>query len=202
MVDSPTRTGGFSLLELTFVVAISTVIMGVLFSLSLGIGDTAAIQDQKVITNDEARRAMLAVAPRLRQAARESIDFKQLPSDVLIFRMPRDLDGNGVAVDAFNSLELGPTIEIRRDRFDQNKDGIALAQLIMISGESIRVLANNLAPDIVVPDKKGKAPSRSTAGFWVVEEEGGIRVTIRTRAITRRGHLLRHELSQVITPRN
>lgn len=197
------RARGFTLLELTFAVAIMTVIMGVLFTLSLGIGDTAAIQDRKVVMNDEARRGMLAISPRLRQAVRESINFKQLPSDVLIFRMPRDLDGNGLAVDAFNSLELGPSIEIRRDRFDQNKDGIGLAQLIMISGDSIRVLANDVFPDRgPVPDKAGKIPTRNTAGFWVQEEDGNLRVTIRTRGISRSGHLLRHELSQVIVPRN
>ena len=202
VAETQSRTRGFTLLELTFAVAIMTVIIGVLFSLSLGVGDTAAIQDIKLVINDEARRAMLAVAPQLRQAARESINFDQLPSDVLTFRTPRDLDGNGLAVDAFNSLELSPIFEIRRDRFDQNKDGIALAQLIMISGESIRVLANNLAPDIVIRDRTGKTPSQNTAGFWVEEEEGNLRVTIRTRGITRRGHQLRYQLSQVIVPRN
>lgn len=197
------RTSGFTLVELTFAVAIMTVLMGVLFTLSLGIGDTAANQELKNVNNDEARKAMLAIAPRLRQAVRESINFKQLPSDVLIFRMPRDLDGNGLAVDAFNSLELGPSIEIRRDRFDQNKDGIGLTQLIMISGDSIRVLANNVFPDRPpVPDKAGKIPTRITTGFWVQEEDGNLRVTIRTRGISRRGHVLRHELSQVIAPRN
>lgn len=189
----PTR--GFSLLEVTVAVAIFTVTMGMLFTLSLGIGDAARIQDARIIAQDEARRAILSIAPRLRQAARSSINFDEFPTDVLVFRMPADLDGNGLAVDAFNAIELGPEIEIRRDQYDLNKDGLTMAQLIMVSGESVRVLANNL-----VTESEGGAPEN--AGFRVEEEEGAIRVTVRTREWSRRGHELRQVFSQAVFPRN
>lgn len=200
-VTAPPR--GFTLLELMFAVAIMTVVMGVLFSLSLGIGNTASVQDVKMNSNDEARRAMLAVAPRLRQAARETVNFDQMPTDVLTFKMPVDTDGNGLAVDKYNAIELGPEIEIRRDRYDQNKDGLTMTQLIMISGESIRVLANDLAPDEgPKPDLTQKIPPESAAGFWVIEEEGGVRIVVRTQGTSRRGHVLRQQTEQLVTPRN
>ena len=198
---------GFTLVELTVAVAILVVLMGVLFSLSLGIGDTAAIQDLKITGNDEARRGLLAVAPRLRQAVRETINLDQMPTDILSFRMPEDIDGNGLAVDSANALELGPEVEIRRDKHDQNKDGMTQSQLIMISGESIRVLANGLSPDLgpspAPASGKGEVvPAENTAGFWVAEEEGGIRVTIRTLGTSRRGHKILQEFNQLIAPRN
>ncbi|MBL7646869.1 MAG: prepilin-type N-terminal cleavage/methylation domain-containing protein [Candidatus Hydrogenedentes bacterium] len=201
------RENGFTLVELTVAVAILVVLMGVLFSLSLGIGDTAAIQDLKIRGNDEARRGLLAVAPRLRQAVRETINLEQMPTDILTFRMPEDLDGNGLAVNGANALELGPEVEIRRDKHDQNKDGMSQSQLIMISGESIRVLANGLSPapgpTPSPASAKGTAQSaENTAGFWVAEEEGGIRVTIRTLSTSRRGHEILQEFNQLIAPRN
>lgn len=191
------RRGGFSLLEVTVAVAIFTVTMGMLFSLSLGIGDTARIQDAKIVAHDEARRAILSLGPRLRQAARSSINFDELPTDVLVFRMPTDLDGNGLAVDGFNAIELGPEFEIRRDQYDLNKDGLTMTQLIMVSGESVRVLANN-----VLPGSVGADGALEGVGFWVEEERGAVRVTVRTRETSRRGHELRQEFSQAVTPRN
>lgn len=188
---------GFTLLEITVAVAIFTVIMGMLFTMSLGIGDSARIQDAKIVAHDEARRAILSLAPRLRQAARSSINFDEFPTDILVFRMPADLDGNGLAVDAYNAIELGAEFEIRRDQYDLNKDGLTMTQIIMVSGESVRVLANNVLSGTV-----GADGSIANVGFWVEEERGAVRVTVRTRETSRRGHELRQEFSQAVAPRN
>ena len=51
---------GVTLLELMMAMSILTVVMGVLFTLSISIGDTAKLQDVKVVNNDEARRALQA----------------------------------------------------------------------------------------------------------------------------------------------
>lgn len=193
----PSRRAGFTLLEVTVALAIFTVTMGMLFSMSLGIGDSARIQDAKMIAHDEARRAILAITPRLRQAARSSINFDEFPTDVLVFRMPDDLDGNGLAVDGYNAIELGAEFQIRRDQYDLNKDGFTMTQLIMVSGESVRVLANNL-----LPDGPGEDGTTEGVGFWVDEEAGSVRVTVRTREVSRRGHVLQQAFSQAVAPRN
>lgn len=194
---------GATLLELTFAMAILAIVTGVLVTLSIGIGDTAQIQDIRVTANDEGRRALLGLVPRLRHAARESINFEDLPADILRFRTPEDLDENGLAVDAFNTLELGEEITVRRDTFDQNKDGRADTQLILIDGEEITVLANNLSPDAgPVPGGDEEEPVENTAGFWVEENNGSVVVTVRTEGRSRRGHVVRQTYTQFVTPRN
>lgn len=199
----PQSRAGMTLLELTFVMAIMTVVMGILFSLSLSIGDTARIQDVKVTANDEGRRALLSLIPRLRQAQRVSINTLQMPTDILVFRMARDLDGNGLAVNALNQLELGEPITVMRDSDDLNGDGVTMTQLIMIDGDTITVLANNLSPDPGPPPVEvDAAPPENHAGFWVDEIDGRIAVTIRTQGKTRRGHVLRQQFTQLVEPRN
>lgn len=197
------RATGATLLELTFAMAILTIVMGTLFTLSISIGDTSQIQQVRVTTNDEGRRALLGLIPRLRQAQLDSINTNEMPTDILRFRMPADLDGNGIALDAFNTVELGDEITVRRDTFDQNKDGRGATQLILIDGEAITVLANHLTPDAgPAPIASSDGPVENTAGFWVEAVEDGIAVTIRTQGRSRRGHVLRQTYTQLVTPRN
>lgn len=199
-----TEQQGSTLLELMFAVAIMTIVMGTLFTLSLSIGDTAQLQDVKITNIDEGRRALLRIVPRVRQAHRASVNFEDMPSDVLRFRMPEDIDDNGLAIDRFNTLELGDEIIIRRDKDDLNKDGVAASQLIMIQGETVTVLANELSPDEGPdPDWKGNGePPENTAGFWVEVVSGRLTVTIRTEGTTRRGQEIRQQFTQIVEPRN
>jgi len=178
-------------------------VMAVLFTLSIGIGDTAQIQDVRVTANDEGRRALLGIVPRLRHAQRKSVNFDDMPTDILTFRAPEDQDGNGLAVDAYNTLELGDEITVRRDIYDQNKDGRSDTQLIMIQGETITVLANNLSPDTgPAPVEEGEDPPENTAGFWLEENAGAVVITIRTIGHSRQGHVFRQTYTQLVTPRN
>ena len=194
---------GATLLELTFAMAILATVMAVLFTLSIGIGDTAQIQDVRVTANDEGRRALLGIVPRLRHAQRKSVNFEDMPTDILTFRAPEDQDGNGLAVDAYNTLELGDEITVRRDIYDQNKDGRSDTQLIMIQGETITVLANNLSPDTgPAPVEEGEDPPENTAGFWLEENAGAVVITIRTIGHSRQGHVFRQTYTQLVTPRN
>jgi len=184
---------GFTLLEMMFAMGILTVVMGVLFTLSIGIGDTAKLQDVKVVNNDESRRALIAVVPRLRQAQRTSVNWADLPGDVLSFRMAADVSGNGLAVNVSGNLEVGDLVTIRRDVDDLNGDGRTTEQLIMITGDGPpTVLANNLAPG------EGEAE----AGFWAEQQAGGILLTIRTEGETRRGTLIRQQFTEFVSPRN
>lgn len=197
------RQLGVTLLEIMFSVAILTAVMGVLFSLSLSIGDTARIQQVKATSNDEARRALLAVVPRLRQAQGTSVNTEDLPGDVLKFNMAADIDGNGTAVNVNGNLEVGSLVTIQRDVDDANEDGVAAEQLIMLQGEEITVLANNLSPDAApAPPADGEAPAPNTAGFWVEEQAGGVLITIRTQGKSRKGHVIRQQFTELVNPRN
>lgn len=194
---------GFTLLETMFSMAILTAVMGVLFSLSIGIGDTARIQEVKARSNDEARRALLAVIPRLRQAQGTSINTGQMPGDILTFNMAADVDGNGSAVNVSGNLEVGSQITIRRDSDDMNDDGVGAEQLIMIQGNIVTVLANNLSPDAgPAAVAAGEEPAANTAGFWVEEQVGGVLVTIRTQGTSRQGHVIRQQFTELVNPRN
>lgn len=194
---------GVTLLEMMFSMAILTAVMGVLFSLSLGIGDTARIQEVKARSNDEARRALLAVVPRLRQAQQTSVNTGAMPGDVLSFNMAADVDGNGSAVNVSGNLEVGTLVTIERDTDDLNEDGVGAEQLIMIQGETITVLANNLSPDAgPAPAVDGAEPAPNTAGFWVEEQAGGVLITIRTQGTSRQGHVIRQQFTELVNPRN
>lgn len=194
---------GVTLLELTFAMAIFAIVMGILFTLAIGIGDTTQVQDIRITANDEGRRALLGISPRLRNARAETVNFEEMPTDILRFRTATDLDGNGLAVDQFNTVELGAEMTIRRDTYDQNKDGRSDTQLILIDGESVRVLANNLSPDAAPPPaEEGEVAPENTAGFWVEENAGTVVVTVRTQGRSRRGHVFQQTYTQFVTPRN
>ena len=194
---------GVTLLELMMAMSILTVVMGVLFTLSISIGDTAKLQDVKVVNNDEARRALQAVVPRLRHAQFSSVNTGEMPGDVLRFQMPDDLDGNGTAVNISGDLELGNPVTIQRDVDDANEDGVSNTQLVMISGNTVTVLANQLSPDAgPAPVQVGEIAPENNAGFWVEEQNGGILLTIRTQGESRRGTLIRQQFTELVDPRN
>lgn len=196
-------TSGVTLLELMVSMGILTAVMGVLFTLSLSIGDTARIQTTKGVANDEARRALLAVVPRLRQAQDASINKASFPGEILSFRMAADTDGNGTAVDIGGALELGNIVTIQRDVQDLNGDGVTATQLVMIEGDQVTVLANNLSPDgPPAPAAEGEPEPENNAGFWVENQAGGVLVTIRTQGTSRRGHVIRQTFTELVDPRN
>lgn len=194
---------GVTLLEMMFSMAILTAVMGVLFSLSIGIGDTARIQEVKARANDEGRRALLAVVPRLRQAQFTSVNTDEMPGDVLTFQMAADVDGNGTAVNVSGNLEVGALVTIQRDTDDVNGDGVTDSQLVMVQGDVVTVLANTLSPDAgPAAVAGGGAPADNTAGFWVEEQAGGVLITIRTQGTSRKGHVIRQQFTELVDPRN
>lgn len=194
---------GVTLLEMMFSMAILTAVMGVLFSLSIGIGDTARIQEIKARANDEGRRALLAVVPRLRQAQFTSVNTDEMPGDVLTFQMAADVDGNGTAVNVSGNLEVGSLVTIQRDTDDVNGDGVTTGQLVMIQGDVVTVLANTLSPDAgPAAVAEGETPAENTAGFWVEEQAGGVLITIRTQGTSRKGHVIRQQFTELVDPRN
>jgi type II secretory pathway pseudopilin PulG len=202
---------GMTLLEVTMAVAILTIVTGALLAIGLSIGDTARVQEIKVITNDEARRALQQIIPELRQAAKNSINWTQLPGQSITYRIATDLDGNGTAVNTMKQIELGAPRTIQRDLNDVNGDGLTDTQLVLLSGGMvIRVLANDLAPEneqlgpggVFGPAQDLNGNGRLDRGFWVRPRDGGLEISVQAQEVTRRNQSLSTMLTEFVVPRN
>lgn len=190
---------GVTLLELAAAVAIFSIVMAVLYTIAIGFVNASEMQDVMITTNDEVRRAMLVIVPRIRQAARNSINWGNLPGDNITFRMADDVDGNGFAVDQSGRLELSAPITIQRDVNDANGDGITMAQLVMIQGGEVRVLANRVMEGVAAG---GGIVPPAGVGFWVAPRNGGLDITIRANDRTVRGMQFNTTMTEFIMPRN
>lgn len=191
-------------------VSLFTVVMGALFGMALSLNDTAGIQDIKATSNDEARRAFQAIIPELCQAARSSINWNDLPGGSITYRTATDLDGNGSAVDVGGRLELSAPKTIQRDVDDLNGDGRTLDQLVLINGNNVQVLANNLVPQPESPDESGAFGSEQDTngngqldrGFWAEPRNGGLMVSVHTQGMSRQQHILVTRFEEFVVPRN
>lgn len=191
---------GFTLIEVMMATAVFAIVMATIFSMSLGFANSAQVQDIKITTTDEARRALMILTPRLRQSARTTINWADLPGDSITFRMAIDASGNGSAVDAAGDVELSGPITITRDADDVNEDGVGMTQLVMIDEEEVRVLANNLMPGPVPQNPGAEMPDN--VGFWVRPRNNGLEVTVRAMGRTVRGQEFSTEITEFIVPRN
>ena len=198
---------GMTLLEVMVVVAILTVVMGVLFGLSTSMGDTAGVQGARITTSDEARRAVISVTRDLRQAGNSSVTG--LPGAAITYRVAVDTDGNGSAVDVGSTIELSGIRTIERDLTDANGDGIRGSQLVMKTGGVTQVLANNLLQDedangngVLDPGEDRNLNGQLDRGLWFERDASSIRVTIETESQSRRGHLIQTRLAETVFPRN
>jgi len=198
---------GMTLIELTMTVGLMAVVMGSLFTLSLSLNDTVQTYNATMTATDEARHALYVLIPRLSQASRQTINWNELPGEVLRFRMPTDLDGNGSCVDVGGNLELGDTITIQRDTEDINGDGLTNNQLVMVQGNNVTVLANHVFsppepgnPDGSFTDTNGNG--RWDRGFSIVSQDNTLQIIIDTLGRSRRGHQFVIHVEERITPRN
>ncbi|HOV32224.1 MAG TPA: hypothetical protein PLX23_02525 [Candidatus Hydrogenedens sp.] len=198
---------GMTLIELTMTVGLMAIVMGSLFALSLSLNDTVQTYNTTMTATDDARHALYILIPRLSQASRQTINLNELPGEVLRFRMPTDLDGNGSCVDVGGNLELGDTITIQRDTEDLNGDGLTNNQLVMVQGDNVTVLANHVFsppesgnPDGSFTDNNGNG--RWDRGFFVIAQDNTLQVVIDTLGQSRRGHQFVIHLEESITPRN
>ncbi len=201
---------GMTLIEVTMAVAILSVVMAVLMGLAVGLGDTARVQDIKITTNDEARRALQVIIPQVRQASRGSINWNELPGDRLTLRIATDISNNGLAVNASGNIELSPVKVIQRDVDDVNVDGLMLSQLVLLEGETVRVLANEIVPisetlaedGTFGPGQDLNNNGQLDRGFWIQPRDGGLEITVQAQGITRQGHLITTTLTEFVVPRN
>lgn len=141
------HSGGFTLIELMIVVAVLTIVMGLLFTLALNVQTAVASQEARISGQDQVRNASQWLARELRQATSTSVNANAFPITSLTYRKADDVDGNGTAVDAGLSLETTAVRTLRRDTNDANGDGQTTDQLVMIEGQNVTVIANNLLPD-------------------------------------------------------
>ncbi len=191
------NTRGFTLLEVMTASAILSMLLLTLYGLSEAFAGTAQVQRAKIQGNEEARRGLQVALPMVRMASRNTVNWAQLPGPVLSFRAADDVDGNGTAVNVSARLELGATITISPDLQDANEDGITATQLVMVQGDVVTVLANNLT----VPPG-GTQPTADTSGFWVTPRGAGVELMIRAQGRTSRGRIMTTSMSQFATMRN
>ena len=204
------RTKGMTLLELTIAMAILTVVMGMLFSLMLGMSRTADLQTARTTVDDDVRIAAIRMIRDLRQATEASVDISGDRNDVLTYQIPVDADGNGIPLDTELKLELSPDRVLMRDVDDLNQDGVAESQLILLVGDNIVVLANNLLPSEDLDgdgllgageDVNGNGVLDSGLRFeWVAD---GIHVVLQSgQKVAPQGIDTISSIEQTIVPRN
>ena len=201
---------GFTLIEIMMVTALMSIVMGALFSIAIAMGDTATVQNVKITGHDEARRALVQLSPQLRNAAGSSINWNGLPGPEVRFRVAQDLNGNGSAVDADGRIELSPERVVRRDSADLNGDALTQTQLVLVEGQKVTVLANELAPGLETtgadaifdPAEDTNGNGRLDRGFWVAPEGENLRITLQAQGKTRRGQTITTEFTQLVRPRN
>lgn len=190
---------GFTLLEVSFVVAIFTMVLGSIFMMALSFADSAEVQSFRVTSNDSARRVVMEMLPELRQASRTSIAWNTLPGKTLSFRVPVDTDGNGTAVNQNGRIELSPVVTFGPDATDANGDGVTAKQLIRTSGETTTVVVSDLAEDATLTNVDAVTQVR---GIWFAPRNNGIDVTVTMSAQDRRGRTYRSTFTQFFMPRN
>ncbi len=183
---------GMTLLEITIAMAILSIVVGTLYTLSISLGDAATMQQLRASSHDEARRALYFMTRELRQSSVST--FSSLPANSLDYRVVDDIDGNGTAVDVNGNVEFGPQRKLTRDFDDANSDGISDRQLVMIQGDAVRVIANDLVPY--------DSQASEDPGLWFDLVDNSLQIQIETQGTTRRGRPINASLSVVVVPRN
>jgi hypothetical protein len=196
-----------TLLDVMIAVTILTAVMGILFSLSIGIGDTAQVMSAKATATDEARRAMIYIVRDLREAATSSISGPSGPS--ITYRVAADMDGNGTAVDVGGNLELSTLRTIERDTADLNHDGQTTDQLVLHGTAWVRVIGNYLCPNEDANNNgvldAGEDLNHNGVldhGIWFERSGGAVVVHIETENRSRQGHVIVSRLTETVVSRN
>ncbi len=145
---------GFTLIEVTVVVAILSIVIGTLLTLGLGIGRATRTQGSKITAHDDVRMGLAFAASEIRQASRFSIAANNaFPTNSLNYTVAIDKDGNGTAVDDQGDLELSGLRTLGPDLGDANGDGLTATQLVYLDPTNpldefrVRVITNGLVPN-------------------------------------------------------
>ena len=167
---------GFTLIEVLVASALLAVALGVLWQSRLSAGQAAEFIDVKTTATEDAARAVDVIARELRHASLASLSA--LPAASISYTSSEDADA---------------VRTIARDTGDANQDGLGREQVVLVTPEHTRVLANTLA---------GGADAAPSSGLWFEPVPGGVLVTVETVARTRRGHNVPAVAQCIVRPRN
>ena len=186
---------GFTLIEVLFAATISITILGAAFGVIMQVRDTSSVMEMRAAARSEAERAIYVIGQELGQASLSSLGT--LPGASIHYRIPVDIDGDGIALDAIRQVEWSGERIIQRDVMDANHDGLGVEQLVLVNGVQVTVLANSLAPC------ETKIEATDKPGLWFEAVPGGVRVTVCTQKISQPDrHLLTEVLAETIFVRN
>lgn len=205
------RQSGFTLIETMLAVAILSILLAIFAVFLEGVHRTAVLEDAQMTVHDDVRLGMMRVRRELRMAAASSIVWDEdLRTDVLQYRIPFDVDGNGTQLDVNGVVELSETRWFFRDINDVNDDGVSSTQLLWSDGETTRVLAGHLLEDEDKNDNNVLDSGEDLNGNGVLDrgllfEKVGqsVRVTLQAeRKGSPQTPAMRSSLEQLVTPRN
>lgn len=203
-----------TLLETMFAVGIFVVVIGMLMVMWLSFSDTADVQNAQVTTTNEARQALLRLVPDLHGALAATVNWGELPGEVLTYRVATDNDGNGLAVDSDINIEMSGIHTVQRDTNDINGDGRGADQLVLIDASTepptVTVLANGVLEanedagedGILGPLEDTNGNGRLDQGFFVEARGRGLVITIGAEHGTRKGHDIISSMTEYVVPRN
>jgi prepilin-type N-terminal cleavage/methylation domain-containing protein len=183
------RRDGFTLIEVLTASALLTAALAMIWSVWISANDTADVLGRKANATDATVHAMTVITRELRAIALN--ELSALPAEELHYRVPEDLDGNGLPVDAQGNPEWGTPRRIGRDHADINGDGFTDSQLVLEKDGSVDVLATGLTPT-----------GDADPGIWFERRGDSIQVTLAVSSASRRGLPVSARAVQCVTPRN
>lgn len=191
------RRDGFTLIEVLTASTLLIAALGMIWQAWMMANTTTDVLGRKLDATNASMGAMGIMEQELRLAS--FAQLSPLPAATIRYRIPEDADGDGLPVDASGKPEYGAERIITRDLEDANHDGISERQLVLIAGERVEVLANDLLPD-ESEDTNGNG--RVDRGIWFEAEGRGVMVHLNVSMKSARKLSLPGQAAQLVTPRN
>lgn len=191
------RRDGFTLIEVLTASTLLIAALGMIWQAWMMANTTTDVLGRKLDATTASVGAMTTLERELRLASFSQLS--PLPSATIRYRIPEDVDGNGLPVDASGQPEYGTERVITRDLEDANHDGISEKQLVLITGDRVAVLTNELLPD-ESEDKNGNG--HLDHGIWFEAEGRGVQIHLNIAMKSARKLNLPGQVAQLVTPRN
>jgi hypothetical protein len=152
--------GGYTLIELSISMLVTTLVVGAMYAISLSMIKTTHAVDTKVTLRDDGRLAMDFITRNLRMADAATLQtfnganaLVPLGNGIvtnIAFQTPTDLNGNLYAIDQNMNMEWNPIIAVGMDIPDINGNGYSNRELVVSDANQNyrRTLSLNLSPRI------------------------------------------------------
>ncbi|MFP6584980.1 MAG: prepilin-type N-terminal cleavage/methylation domain-containing protein [Candidatus Hydrogenedentota bacterium] len=185
-------SSGFTVIELMVVVAILSVLSGLLITAMISANRSMRISESRILTQDNSRNAVMIIIRELRQARASSLAVSN-GGTVLQYVITKDVNGNGWPLDGSGNPEYSPLRTLSVDTNDANNDGLTTTQLIRTEvGGTPKVLANNL-------------PFGGGGITFTLTGNAGVMIDITAQDMTGpgdQGNVIETTLTETVTPRN